>query len=216
MSPEVSSFNGTSNGNPIVSTSTADTEVRVRDNETIVIGGLDNKIMNNTNSGTPGLMSIPILGWLFKHNTSSDTDGALTVLITPHIVSMAPRSPDDNKTAPNASFLKGDDSALIGMLLQNAEGLEEDKTKDSLKNLFISEQQIKTYRKILTQFPQSGKTDFCLYKIALIYGKDFGNCTAAREALSEMKDFFPKSPYVKVTEVFVNACVAVDDKGLKK
>jgi len=214
VSPEVSSFNGvSSSGNPIVSTSTADTEVRVRNNETIVIGGLDSRNMNDTKNGTPGLMSIPVLGWLFKHNTSTDIDGTLTVLITPHIVSMtAPASPDSEKKLPNPSFSQGNDSNLVGMLLQNAESMEEDKTKDSAKNLYISEQQIKTYREILTQFPQSGKTDFCLYKIAFIYGKDFGNCGAAKEALTELKDFFPQSPYVKVTELFVNACIAVVDE----
>ena len=218
VSPEVSSFNGVaSNGNPIVSTSTADTEVRVRDNETIVIGGLDSRNMNNSNNGTPGLMNIPVLGWLFKHDTSTVIDGTLTVLITPHIVSMPQAgSVDYDKTVPNQSFLKGNDSSLIEMLLQNADSLEEDKTKDSAKNLYISAQQVKTYREILTQFPQSGRTDYCLYKIAFIYGKDFGNCAAAQEALTEMKDFFPQSPYMKVTETFVNACIAVNERGDRK
>jgi len=218
VAPEVSQLNGLVNGNPDISTSSAETEVRVRDNETIVIGGLDSRNLNNSHNGTPGLMSIPLFGWLFKHDTSSVVDGTLTVLITPHIASMSPNKPayEKNTTPENASLANGDDEGMIRGLLDYADGLEQDKTKGSADNLYISEEQIKTYRKILEQFPRSGKTDYCLYKIAFIYGKDFGDCTAAEEALTEMKDFSPQSPYVKVTEVFVNACMDVDNQEDKK
>ncbi|MBF0571104.1 MAG: secretin and TonB N-terminal domain-containing protein [Candidatus Omnitrophica bacterium] len=218
VEPEVSSVINTIQGNPEIATSTAKTEVRVKDNETIVIGGLDSRNENSGTNGTPGLMNIPILGWLFHHNTSTMDDGTLTVLITPHIVSMSPAASFINtKTASlKSSFSKGEDANVIRGLLDYASSLEQDKSKDLAKNLYISEEQIKTYRKILEQFPQSGKTDFCLYKIAFIYGKDFGNCVAAKEALTEMKDFFPHSPYVKVTELFVNACIAVGDRGNNK
>jgi len=220
VEPEVSSLTGftDANGNPEIATTSAKTEVRVRNNETIVIGGLDSRNDSIDHNGTPGLMNIPFLGWFFRHDKKTLSSGTLTVLITPHIVSMSPPKYFDNKNASliNPSISKGDDSPVLQGLLDSAEDLEQDKTKDPKTNLYISEEQIKTYRKILEQFPQSGKTDFCLYKIAFIYGKEFGNCDAVKEALAEMKVFSPQSPYVHVTEDFVGACRSVNEKEERK
>jgi type II secretory pathway component GspD/PulD (secretin) len=208
VQPEVSSLIGLVNGNPDISTTSASTEVRVRDNETIVIGGLDSRNTSTTKGGTPGLMSIPVLGWFFHHDSTSVDDGTLTVLITPHIVLMAPASTENTKIAEGANLIQG--------LLDYAAGMDENRTKDSMENLTISEEQIKTYRRILEQFPQSGQTAFCLYKIAYIYVKDFGDCAAAEEALTQMEEATPRSPYIKAVEILVNACMSVKDKGGKE
>jgi len=65
---------------------TAKTTVVVKDNETIVIGGL---VGDSTDDGTnkvPGLAEIPILGWLFKAKTVKREKTNLYVFLTPHIV----------------------------------------------------------------------------------------------------------------------------------
>jgi len=209
VQPEVSSLLGLVNGNPDISTTSAQTEVRVRDNETIVIGGLDSRNTSTTKGGTPGLMSIPVLGWFFHHDTTLVDDGTLTVLITPHIVLMAPAASTENTKI-------AEDANLIAGLLDYAAGMDENRTKDSSENLTISEEQIKTYRRILEQFPQSGKTAFCLYRIAYIYVKDFGDCAAAEEALTQLEEAAPRSPYIKAVEILVNACMSVKDKGRKE
>jgi general secretion pathway protein D len=58
----------------------------VKDNETIVIGGL---VGDSTQEGTykvPLLGDIPILGWLFKTKSTSREKTNLYVFLTPHIV----------------------------------------------------------------------------------------------------------------------------------
>ncbi|OGW43927.1 MAG: hypothetical protein A2Y66_07375 [Nitrospirae bacterium RBG_13_41_22] len=64
----------------------AKTDVIIKDGETIVIGGIY-KINNfNQTTGIPGLMKIPILGWLFKKYKDEVTTNELLIFITPRIV----------------------------------------------------------------------------------------------------------------------------------
>ncbi len=65
---------------------TAKTTVVVKDNETVVIGGL---VGDSTDDGTnrvPWLADVPILGWLFKAKTVKREKTNLYVFLTPHIV----------------------------------------------------------------------------------------------------------------------------------
>ncbi|MFA5321714.1 MAG: type II secretion system secretin GspD [Smithella sp.] len=65
---------------------TAKTTVIIKDNETVVIGGL---VGDSTEDGTykfPLLGDIPLLGWLFKTKTSYREKTNLYVFLTPHIV----------------------------------------------------------------------------------------------------------------------------------
>jgi general secretion pathway protein D len=74
------------NTTPTTLKRTAKTTVVVRDNETIVIGGL---VGDSTEDGTnqvPWLGSVPIVGWLFKANKVKREKTNLYVFLTPHIV----------------------------------------------------------------------------------------------------------------------------------
>lgn len=64
----------------------AKTSVIIKDGETIVIGGMYRINTSETDTGVPGLMKIPILGWLFKENKTSVTTSELLIFITPRIV----------------------------------------------------------------------------------------------------------------------------------
>jgi len=64
----------------------AKTNVIVRDGETIVIGGIYKVNKSDSETGVPGLMRIPILGWLFKNNKENVTTSELLMFITPRIV----------------------------------------------------------------------------------------------------------------------------------
>ena len=92
IKPEISSvidYLETSSKNkiPIIDTSTAETIVMVKDNTTILIGGLSKEERTTDKKGTPILGKIPFLGDAFgqKDGTTSRTE--LLVLITPHIIS---------------------------------------------------------------------------------------------------------------------------------
>jgi len=64
----------------------ANTNVIIKDGETIVIGGMYKVTTNDSESGVPGLMKIPILGWLFRSNSTSTTTNELLIFITPRIL----------------------------------------------------------------------------------------------------------------------------------
>ncbi len=65
---------------------TAKTTVTVKDNNTIVIGGLIGDDITNTTYQVPCLGNIPFLGWLFKYETESKEKRNLFIFLTPHIV----------------------------------------------------------------------------------------------------------------------------------
>jgi len=75
-------------GNSVPRTSTirSNTKVLVQSGETLVIGGVLKKTVKETISGVPGLMNIPVLGWLFKSRSTSDETTELMIFITPRIV----------------------------------------------------------------------------------------------------------------------------------
>lgn len=205
--PEVSTFLGAIGGTPDISTREADATVRVKDNQTIVIGGLISKSDIRDNDGIPYVKDIPFLGKLFEgHNTKNDNT-ELVVFITPHIIPM----PDQNLIAEHHSIdsLYTQDVDMLLGILNYADSLEQDKSKDYAKSLYLTSEQIKAYRMVLQQFPQSGKSDYCLYKIAFLYAKEFGKCDAAKEAFMELKSTNTESPYLNVTEALVNACEVV-------
>ena len=62
------------------------TKVLIQNGETIVIGGIYKKTERESSSGVPGLMNIPILGWLFKKKSISEDTSELLIFITPRIV----------------------------------------------------------------------------------------------------------------------------------
>ncbi len=60
-------------------------KVRLRDGETIVLGGLVKESLNRTNRQVPFFGSIPFIGWLFKNNTQTRSRSQLLIFVTPHI-----------------------------------------------------------------------------------------------------------------------------------
>ena len=70
----------------IFRTQNADTRVLVRDGETVVIGGLTVTEIQETYSGIPLLMDLPLIGGLFRTSTQSQIQRDLMILVTPHIV----------------------------------------------------------------------------------------------------------------------------------
>lgn len=203
--PEVSSLLSTTSAGPNISTREADATVRVKNNQTIVIGGLINRSDLQSRDGVPYLRDIPVLGWFFKRHKDELANGSLTVFITPHIIPM----PSERERQYELKSAKNQDVEMLDGLLRYADGMELDRSADPAKNVYLNEERIKAYRMIIDQFPQSSKMDYCLYKIAFIYAKEFGRCDAARETLMELKSTNSESSYIEVVDALVNACFAV-------
>ncbi|MDR3691709.1 MAG: hypothetical protein P4L46_20185 [Fimbriimonas sp.] len=89
--PTIQSFVGTSqgpNGEQIPNEASQGIRVvaRVKNNETIVLGGLVNKNENDSVNKVPILADLPIIGQFFRTNTKSKTNSELLIFVTPSIV----------------------------------------------------------------------------------------------------------------------------------
>ncbi len=71
---------------PSIDRREANTQVIIRDGETMVIGGVFIDSQNNSVVGIPYLSRVPVLGWLFKQKTESVAKQELLIFLTPSIV----------------------------------------------------------------------------------------------------------------------------------
>lgn len=199
--PEVSSVSASLSAGPRITTREATSTIRVRDNETIIIGGLINKKDDRTKAGVPFLRSIPGIGWLFSKRSSSKEDTELTVFITPHIIrasSVVNGSGIKRMALDNSEYAdKGDKFIQESMFayVQNLEA-ELDSVKPQEVDLLKYGEMLQAYQMIYRQFPDSPRADLCLFKIAQIYKIGFHKADAAAQYLKELSEKFPDSSYI--------------------
>lgn len=80
-----------------IGTRNASTNLRLKDGETQVLGGLISDQERNTASLIPGLGHLPIIGRLFGNNDGSDTKSEIVLAVTPRIIRDVPVSPAETK-----------------------------------------------------------------------------------------------------------------------
>lgn len=100
VSQEVSTALPTTNSNissPTISNRTLDTQLSIRDGETIVLGGLIQTDLTEGETGIPLLKDLPVAGNLFRNKSVSQTRTELLVLITAYIL----RGQDDKQELTN-------------------------------------------------------------------------------------------------------------------
>jgi len=64
----------------------ANSNVLIRNGETVVLGGIFRQETDENESGIPYLRKVPALGWLFKRKTVADRHDELLVFLTPKVV----------------------------------------------------------------------------------------------------------------------------------
>src|SRR5881409_2959073 len=64
----------------------ANSNVLIKDGETVVLGGIFRNTFDRSETGLPFLREIPVLGWLFKRLQTTNHYEELLVFITPRIV----------------------------------------------------------------------------------------------------------------------------------
>ena len=74
------------NNFPVIGTRRAQSTLRVRDGDSIVIAGLFSDLDQSTISRVPFLSDIPFLGEFFKNRSRTHTKDQVVFLITPHLV----------------------------------------------------------------------------------------------------------------------------------
>ncbi|WP_396624416.1 type IV pilus secretin PilQ [Luteitalea sp.] len=74
------------NGNRSINTQRVTTRVLVADQGTTVIGGINEAVTQFTEDRTPGLHKVPLIGRLFRRDSTTDDEGELLIFITPRIL----------------------------------------------------------------------------------------------------------------------------------
>jgi general secretion pathway protein D len=92
VSVEVSSVTGQSNiggiQQPIISQRKLDHEIRLKEGEANILGGLVAKTDTKSLNGWPGLAKVPLLRYLFSEDTKNYEDDEILIILTPRIVRM--------------------------------------------------------------------------------------------------------------------------------
>ena len=76
----------TPGGPPGTATRQFQSKIRVRNEEMIVLGGLEEKTKTESASGVPVLSRIPVLKWLFSGKTKSKAESQLVIFIKPTVI----------------------------------------------------------------------------------------------------------------------------------
>ena len=79
----------------------SDSILKLRDGQSMVIGGLMTNQINKTVTKLPFLGDLPLIGAAFRSKTESKSERELIIFLTPHIIDYA-----------NQSVLKGDSSSI--------------------------------------------------------------------------------------------------------
>ena len=90
LSVEVSSITGSSNiggiNQPVISQRKIEHEVRVKDGEVSVLGGLIERTETKNSNGIPGLAQLPLARYLFSDNSKDVRENEVLIVVTPHIL----------------------------------------------------------------------------------------------------------------------------------
>lgn len=81
-----------------IGTRNASTNLRLKDGETQVLGGLITDQDRNVASKIPGLGHLPVVGRLFGNNDGSELRSEIVLAITPHIVRNLPEQPPEARS----------------------------------------------------------------------------------------------------------------------
>lgn len=91
VTQEVNQATGESSGlsgvdAPVISTRSVQTQLLIKDRQTVVLGGLTDKQRDVSQGGVPVLSSIPVLGGLFGRRSRRTVETELYLFITPHVI----------------------------------------------------------------------------------------------------------------------------------
>lgn len=119
IKPEIrtptSAVTSDANRPPSTSTRSISANVRLKDGETLVLGGLIQNLDLTTRTGVPILSAIPLIGNLFTYRNTQKTTSELAVFITPHLV-------DNDQELDIGKALDTMDRRVNGMTLERLLG----------------------------------------------------------------------------------------------
>ncbi|CAM2065642.1 Bacterial type II and III secretion system protein [Sulfidibacter corallicola] len=93
---EFNTFEGAVEDNvpPQLAVSSVNSTVRLRNGETVILGGLSLDRKETDRKGLPGISRVPVLGALFRNRELATSQSQMVIYITPHIYDGRPGSPE--------------------------------------------------------------------------------------------------------------------------
>jgi len=102
LSVEVSALAGTSSiggiNQPVISTRKIEHDIRLKDGEANVLGGLIERTETKNLNGWPGLAQIPLFGYMFSDNSKEIKEDEVLIVLTPHIIRLPSISAENLRT----------------------------------------------------------------------------------------------------------------------
>ncbi|MDB5028174.1 MAG: hypothetical protein JWO66_1863, partial [Candidatus Eremiobacteraeota bacterium] len=92
LHPTVNSLAGIANGIPQIATRDTQTTVAMREDETLVIGGLIQDTTTRNETKIPLLGDLPLVGRAFRNEAMTRSRNELIITVTPHILTPGGRS----------------------------------------------------------------------------------------------------------------------------
>ena len=108
---EISTLDATSaiTGLPEKTRRSASTTVRLRDGQTLIMGGLRQQESREVRSRIPILSDLPLVGELFKSKHIQETNVDLTIFVTARLLSQTGHLPEDEERAIKERFLSAEE-----------------------------------------------------------------------------------------------------------
>jgi len=203
LHPEVSSLLSALDAGPRITTREADTTVRIKEGETLVIGGLIRQTDNRSVDKIPFLGDIPVLGYLFKRSERDVQQTELAVFITPTILySREERERLGRKKEKDRASTLIDNSAglnIVDKLFEQSRNLEKDAGIESVRKQddFRMAQAVSQYQLIYNQFPDSERAPEAKHRVGMIewrYDRDYKK---AKNTFSTLVSDYPNSPWAE-------------------
>lgn len=82
---KVSTISAHAQGTPVIDTREINTSVKVKNGETLVLGGIEESIDSESERGIPVLDKMPGIGWLFRSKNNRHEESEMLIFITPVI-----------------------------------------------------------------------------------------------------------------------------------
>jgi general secretion pathway protein D len=102
LSIEVSSITGSSNiggiNQPVISQRKIEHDIRLRDGEINVLGGLIERTETKNINGIPGVAQLPLFRYLFSDNSKDVKENEILIVLTPHVLRMPSITADNLRT----------------------------------------------------------------------------------------------------------------------
>jgi general secretion pathway protein D len=90
LSVEVSQITGSSNiggiNQPVISQRKIEHDIRLKDGEVSVLGGLIERTETKNVNGIPGLAQLPLFRYLFSDNSNEVKEDEVLIVLTPHVI----------------------------------------------------------------------------------------------------------------------------------